>query len=297
MGKNGTPRADLDWTPAPPERWSGRRVWVVGGTNGIGRALARRLADQGAHVTVVGRTLRDDGVPNLAFRRADLSSLREARSLAEDIPARHVELVILTTGVFATPQRTVTAEGIERDLAISYLSRFVLMRALAPRLGTSVEARPRVFVMGFPGTGEVGHVDDPNSEQSYQPIRAHLNTVAANEALVLDAVVRYPHLDTFGLNPGLIQTDIRGDFFGHGTWSHRLLETLIGFVTPSTESYAERIVPLLGASELDGRSGVHFNKRGTAIRPSPGLSDGLVARWMSASERLVDRALAPAEAR
>lgn len=146
--------------------------------------------------------------------------------------------------------------------------------------------------MGFPGAGEKGNVDDPNSESTYKAIRTHMNTVAGNEALVLDAATRYEHFDVFGLNPGLIKTDIRANLFGgNGTLRHRFFETVIGWMTPSAETYASRIVPLLGAAELEGRSGALFNKKGTAIRPSNGFDDGFVGRWMTASEQLVAKAV------
>jgi hypothetical protein len=50
-------------------------------------------------------------------------------------PAETLDLVIFTTGIFAAPRRQETAEGIERDMAVSYLSRLVLVREIAPRLG------------------------------------------------------------------------------------------------------------------------------------------------------------------
>jgi 5,10-methylene-tetrahydrofolate dehydrogenase/methenyl tetrahydrofolate cyclohydrolase len=55
---NGIRRSDLHWQrkPLAPDGLSGKRMAVVGGTNGIGRPLARKFAAHGAKVIVVGRS-------------------------------------------------------------------------------------------------------------------------------------------------------------------------------------------------------------------------------------------------
>src|SRR3954452_22737989 len=107
---------------------NGMRVAVVGGTGGIGRAFSRFMASRGASVLVVGQTFRDSDVRGIEFIKADLSLMREAQGVAALLPAETLDLVILTTGIFAAPTREETAEGIERDMAISYLSRLVIAR-------------------------------------------------------------------------------------------------------------------------------------------------------------------------
>lgn len=50
-----------------------------------------------------------------------------------DLSAETLDPVVLTTGIMAGPKREVTAEGLERDVAISYLSRVAVLREIAPR--------------------------------------------------------------------------------------------------------------------------------------------------------------------
>jgi NAD(P)-dependent dehydrogenase (short-subunit alcohol dehydrogenase family) len=284
---NGFPDPSLVVHPPASPDLSGKRVAVVGGTDGLGRALARLATEAGAEVTVVGRTFRDDGAPRLRFVKADLSSMREATRVGAELDPT-VDLVVLTTGIMAAPQREVTAEGIERDMAISALSRHAILRELAPRL----RPRARVFVMGFPGAGNLGDPSDLNAEKSYVAFAQHMNTVAGNEALVLDAKSRYPHLEVFGLNPGLVKTSIRSNFMGEGSLKHRLVEGLIGLITPTPERYAARILPLLVAPELDGRSGAMFGKKGTAILPTEGFDAAHVERFVEGMDALLERAKA-----
>ena len=114
----------------------GMKVAIVGGTGGIGRAFSRFMVSHGASVQVVGQTFRDSDVPGIEFIKADLSLMREAQRVGALLPAETVDLVIFTTGIFAAPKREVTAEGIERDMAVSFLSRMVIVREIGP-LGTT----------------------------------------------------------------------------------------------------------------------------------------------------------------
>lgn len=274
----------------------GLKAAVIGGTGGLGRALSQRLASRGATVTVVGQTFRDQDVRGIEFVKADLSLMREAERVAKLLPAEQLDLVVFTTGIFAAPKRQETAEGLERDMAVSYLNRLVILRELAPRLGKArtfarAKLRPRVFIMGFPGTGKAGTLGDLNSEKSYSVMTAHMNTVAGNEMLVLDAASHFPHATFFGLNPGLIKTNIRDNFLGKDSLKSRMAETLIGWFSPSPEAYAERITPLLVSPDLEGHSGAMFNQKGDAIQASPPLLDGSrVAAFLAESQALVARA-------
>jgi NAD(P)-dependent dehydrogenase (short-subunit alcohol dehydrogenase family) len=294
---NGFPDPSLVVRPAPVASLdlTGKSLAVVGGTDGLGRAIARLAASRGARVVVVGRTFRDEGTPGISFLGADLSSMREAARVGRALEPS-LDAVLLTTGILAARTREVTAEGIERDLAISYLSRLAIVRELVPRLAERPAGgpAPRVFVMGFPGTGQLGDAGDLNAERSYDAMAAHMNTVAGNEALVLDGARRHPGVSFFGLNPGLVKTNIRANYLGAGSFKHRAAEFLIGLLTPTAERYAERVVPLLFAPELEGRSGAMFGKKGAAILPSEGLDEPHVTRFIQASEALLERALARA---
>jgi hypothetical protein len=248
---------------------------------------------RGANVTVVGRTFRDDPADRLTFVAADLSSMSEAARVGRELPAESFDVVLFTTGIIAAKTREETPEHLERDLAISYLSRLAILQGLIPRLGSARAddaPTPRVFVMGSPGVGTLGDPDDLNSEASYGTAVAHGNTVAGNEALVLGAKDRFPGPAFFGMNPGLVKTDIRSNYLGTGRKS-QVIETLIGALTKSPETYAKRMVPLLFAPELEERTGLMFDAKAQPILPTRGFSDAYVDRFLSASEALLQRVL------
>ena len=121
-------------SPSSLTSLSAKSVTVIGGTAGLGRALARAAAEHGASVRVVGRTNRDGGETKakIAFTACDLSDMKAAQRLGRELPP--TDIVLLTTGTVAAATREVTADGIERDMAVSTLSRLVILRELVPRL-------------------------------------------------------------------------------------------------------------------------------------------------------------------
>ncbi len=295
---SGIRSKDFQWQRAPlaQDAFNGKKVAVIGGTNGIGRALALALVKRGAEVLVVGRTLRDHGVPGLRFKHADLRQMKDARRVATELPAETLDMLVFTTGIMAGKQRQTSPEGIELDMAVSYLNRFVMVRELADRLGRDrrdTRIKPRVFVWGFPGTDQKGNLDDFNSDHSYGLMAAHSNTVIGNEALVLDGATRYPAVNFYGINPGLMRSTIRSGPLGAGSLGLRLIELLIGALFPSVEHYSENTLSLLLTPDIEHHSGALFNRHGDPIQPSASLARGSnLRKVIDASEKLSGKALA-----
>ena len=95
---NGIPDRSLVVQASGLPDLTGRRIAVIGGTDGLGRAIARLAAEHGADVLVVGRTFRDEGSARLRFLKADLSSMKEAIRIGEELPAE-LDAVLFTTGI------------------------------------------------------------------------------------------------------------------------------------------------------------------------------------------------------
>ncbi len=242
------------------ENISNKNVLIVGGTSGLGQAIAQEAAKLGAKVKVVGRSFKDDAVPNISFEKADLSSMKEAKRLGESGLDADYDVVVLTVGILAAGTRQESDEGLEMDIAVSYLSRFVLLKYLVPRLKKGA----RVFVMGFPGSNTKGwNVDDLNSEKSYSNLGfTHVNTIIGNEALVLDYAANDKDHVYFGLNPGLIKTNIRSNVWASGYFTNLLggvIEFLIGLFGTSAQTYGKKMAQLIFCEGLEQHSGIHFN--------------------------------------
>lgn len=180
---NAVPDPTFSWArPASLVAASGKRVVIVGGTGGLGRELALASSDAGADVTVVGRSFRDGPASKIKFIKADLESMKEASRVGAELAASAPwDVIVLTTGIISAPKREATVEGLERDLAISYLSRLAILDVLAPRLAEAPTASPsRVYVMGFPGVGEAGMLGDLNAEKGpYEQFKVYVYTASS----------------------------------------------------------------------------------------------------------------------
>ncbi|SCU91195.1 LANO_0D11012g1_1 [Lachancea nothofagi CBS 11611] len=283
----------LRWRHVPPEKLSLRslRVLIFGGTGGIGQGLSRFLCSKGADVTVVGQTFREEDISEIKFIEANLELMSEAKRVARELLEETFDLIIFSAGIVAAPTREETVEGIERDLAVSYLNRLILLRTILPKLEksqTHILSKPRVFIIGYPGAGILGSPNDLNSEKYYSAMRAHMNTIAGNEALVFDCAKRYPNVSFFGLNPGLIKTNIRDNLLGAGSWKSRMVEGFIEYWFQSVEEYAKHVGPLLVTPDVDSHSPAFFNSKGQAIY-SQGFTKHHVEWIISESEALLEK--------
>ena len=54
--------------------------------------------------------------------------MKVALTIAKELPVETLDMLIMTQGIFASKQRKTNSDGIELDMAVSHLSRFVILR-------------------------------------------------------------------------------------------------------------------------------------------------------------------------
>lgn len=118
---------------------------ITGGTSGIGRATAKKLAGLGIHVLVVGRN-QNRGDETLGEIRAqggkadfissDLHNASSARELAEralELANGHIDILINNAGIFPYgPTDQTTEEEFDRVYALNVKAPYFLVAELAP---------------------------------------------------------------------------------------------------------------------------------------------------------------------
>lgn len=119
---------------------------ITGATDGIGKALALKLLREGWAVTIVGRdpkrvqaSLQELRVlsKNNALKglTADLSMMAATALAVEEFLAANNRLDLLLLNANAVSNtRIITSEGNEKNFALGYLSRILMMEKLKPLL-------------------------------------------------------------------------------------------------------------------------------------------------------------------
>ena len=131
-------------------------ILLTGATDGLGRALADRLASSGAQLILHGRdaerlaTVADEIAASGAERPravcADLADLGEVARLAEDVAGMtdHLDVLINNAGIGGGEpegrERRTSADGYELRFAVNYLAGFRLTMGLIPRMRSARSA-------------------------------------------------------------------------------------------------------------------------------------------------------------
>src|SRR2546426_195414 len=123
------------------------RILITGATDGLGRRVARLLAERGEDVIVHGRSA--EKVDQMAREIgaaggyvADLASLEQVRRLAGEVRSdrEQIDALINNAGIYV-PERRESEDGVELGFAVNYLSHFLLTMELLPTLESSAPAR------------------------------------------------------------------------------------------------------------------------------------------------------------
>jgi len=133
-------------------------IFITGATDGLGRALAGRLAGDGASLILHGRDAGKlesaaaeiaaaHGVDHPRTVRADLADLAQVRKLAADVrdATGRLDVFVSNAGIGSGMpdgrERRTSADGYELRFAVNYLAGFLLTLELLPLLRRSAPAR------------------------------------------------------------------------------------------------------------------------------------------------------------
>lgn len=272
-----------------------RHAVVTGATSGIGRWIARGLAQAGFSLSLIAR---DAGRAEAARRwislaapgaeidltLADLSSLAETRSAGAAIADAHPRISLLVNNAgLIMPRREVTAEGHEKTLATNLLSPLALTAALLPALEAASPAR---IVMIGSSTSDRATIDPDNLElthgwgMSRAYARSKLGLLMMSRLWVARLAPSGVTLNV--VHPGLVTTSL----VRHGgldEWGWRV----IGRFALTPEQGADTPLYACLAPDLAARTGLYLKRRQEARPNRLVFDDGLVSRVETAVTRLL----------
>ncbi len=281
----------------PIPSMAGATVLVTGGTGGIGRATATALAGMGARVGITGRDrVRAEAAASAISRApgnaavdvfvADLSSQAEVRHLAAEVLATYPRLDVLVNNVGGFwSHRHVTADGLERTVALNHLAPFLLTNLLLDRLVASVPARVVTVSSAAQGMGAIDF-DDLMGERRYSGSRAYDQSKLANVMFTYELARR---LEGTGVTATTVHPGMTNTAFSAEDPS-RLFAPLVAVMRPfmrSPERGADTVVYLASSPEVAGVSGRYFADRKPKATHAVSYDPAIIARLWRASADLV----------
>jgi len=237
------------------DNWSGRVVWMVGASTGIGRATAAKLHAAGARVIVSARkkdaldrfVAEHPGAEALALDATDEAAMKDA---VAQIVARHgrIDLACYCAGMY-TPMRAQQFDlaSAKAHIAVNYTGALVLLDVLLPQLLRQARAAG-----GKAGGTAGGHISLVSSVAGFRGLPKSLAYGPTKAALINLAETLYLDLAPEGLgisviNPGFVETPLTAGNDFH----------MPALITP--EEAAEAILRGWQAGDFE----IHFPKRFT----------------------------------
>lgn len=253
---------------------------IIGGTSGVGKHTAIDLANQNYHVIIVGsrankgRQAQADisqatGNQAVQLALADLSTKTGVQQLARQLAAMtdHIDILLNSIGVML-PERHLSADGYDLNLALNYLTHFWTIQALLPLLKHSDQARI-LLVGALPFVINHAKVSLPDFDA---PVTSKYNamtiTAQATAARVLLTLALSERLTATNVTINIFHPGYVPDsgFGAGGSWVSRLAGRILG------ESFSRKNSPigawLATAPELTHTSGHFYDDRLRQVRLS-----------------------------
>jgi len=254
---------------------SEQTILITGATDGLGRALAERLAEQGATLLLHGRDEAKgarvveeiggaSGNGRLRFLRADLASLEEVRGLGELVMGETDRLDALVnnagigTTTAGTEGREESRDGFELRFAVNYLAGYLLTRLLLDLLRASAPAR----IVNVSSAGQAPiDFGDVMLTHGYSGVQAYCQSKLAQVMF------------TFDLAAELLGAGVTANCLHPATYMPTNMVRAAGLAPVSTlEQGTEATLRLVADPALDGVTGRYFNGLHEA-EPDPQAED------------------------
>ncbi len=241
-------------------KMDGKTVLITGSTDGVGRYVATKLAVAGAKVLIHGRDtarakkladeIKQAAGREPAFYQADLSSLAEARKLADAVLADHkrLDVFVSNAGIGSQnegPARQTSRDGYELRFAVNYLAGFLLARRLVPLLKAS--APSRIVNVASLGQHPIDF-DDVMITKNYSGSRAYAQSKLSQIMFTID------------LAEELKGSGVTVNSLHPATYMNTTMVRAGGITPMSTvEQGGDAILHLVTGDDVASKSGLFFN--------------------------------------
>jgi len=248
---------------------SQKKVIVTGGNRGIGKAIAKKLLEEGQQVVIVvrdekqGKTVVEElkietRNPHITLIQGDLSTIDTCNALIEKIKTEHVDIEVLinNAGVWMM-NRQLNEDGLEKTFMVNYLAPYMLCKGLFPILKENQPARIVNVNSGLYTTGKLDIEKTPYG-LDFGKIKTYANSKFCNMLFHLDFAkeIEGSGVTLNSVHPGVIKT-------GLGDSSH-FFSKLVKFTKrfwKSPEYGAAAPVWLAISEDLESVHGNYYNEK------------------------------------
>lgn len=272
----------------------GKVVLITGGTSGIGKAAAMKIASLGA-ITVFTYRNKEKGEKTLDEIRTqsgssdvhmlelDLASLDSVRRLAKNFleEFKRLDVLINNAGGFFG-YRKVTEEGFEYTFGINHLGPFLLTNLLKDCL---ISSRSRIINVSS-AAQQAGKMnfDDLMLEKNFAGFKAYSQAKLANIIFCYELDRRWGKegISVNAVHPGAVSTNF-------GNEAKPAFKSLMKIGKPflkTPEQGADTIVYLASSPEVEGVSGKYLARRKQIKSNNISYDKGNWTRLWEVSEEL-----------
>ncbi|ACV46998.1 MULTISPECIES: SDR family NAD(P)-dependent oxidoreductase [Halomicrobium] len=251
-------------------------IVLTGGTSGIGREAAIRLAEGGAEVAVVGRDadrgreLADtESAGEIRFYEADLGTQAAVRSLAAALRSQYDSIDVLAHNAgTCSPTRTETADGVELTLAVNHAAPYLLTHELIGRLRANTSSRIVLTMSHLHRLGELAF-DDLQMRSAYDWVDAYARAELANVVFIAELAERLDPSDVTAncFHPGFVPGT---NIVRNVPWWRKVLARvadILPFWGVDVGTAANRLVSLATDPSFETRSGRYYRDDAPAELP------------------------------
>ena len=187
------------------------RVFITGSTDGLGRAAAVTLMEEGHQVVLHARSAqRASALADLKPRAAgvvigDLASGAQTRAIADQVnKIGRMDAVIHNAGIYREPNRGTTPEGHAKILAVNTLAPYMLTKL--------IERPDRLIYLssGMHRGGEDSLRDIDWTERRWDTNQAYSDSKLYVTALAMSIARKWPKALSNAVDPGWVPTKMGG---------------------------------------------------------------------------------------
>jgi retinol dehydrogenase-12 len=254
---------------------------VTGAAGGIGKVIAAGLAAKGHEVIMVGRKrelltdlqrtlISSTGNREIHTVLCDLSVKRDLEQLVKNLSNHfpHIDYLFNNAGGWF-PQRLLSVDGVERTLALNYLSWVQLTEGLLPLLERASEARI-INTSSEMSRYARPHLHDIQFESDYSAWKAYgaskiyglMYTVSLSERL------KDTGISVHAFHPGMVRSGFGKEVPGISGWFYRAMRP----VMKSPEQGADTALWLAQVNPLPQSTGGYYKNR-RLIKANPSVYD------------------------